>query len=220
MSLSGVTWVDIVIALVALYGSALSTATAIAAGYLAYCQWREKRTGIKVEVFMGVGYGVERVFVEASNRTKRGVLLASKGFIVPGHKQPIRPRWVDSPDFREPYELLLEHRCQWEMAASSLAKRLTSMGVAGEARLIGFYEDQVGRTYQSQPFKFDVDRYYRLPREEVVPVAPKAEPQQVRGMIQEVLRRDREGKDRLVRAMEEWLGHQSSLGRIQYQGTA
>jgi hypothetical protein len=220
VSLSGITWVDIVTALVALYGSALSTATAAVAGYLAYCQWSEKRIGIKVEVFMGVGHGIERVFVEASNRGQTGVVLASKGFVVPGLKQPIRPRWGDSSDFREPYELLLEHRCQWQMAASSLAKRLRSMGVAGQARVIGFYEDQVGRTYKSQPFRFDVDRYGRLPREEVIAVAPKAEPQQVREMIQEILRRDREGKDRLVRAMEEWLGHQSSLGGIQYEGTA
>jgi hypothetical protein len=91
------------------------------------------------------------------------------------------------------------------MAAGSLAQRLRAMGFAGQARVIGFYEDQVGRTYQSQPFKFDVDRYGRLPVEEVVAVVPKAEPQQVREMIQEILRRDREGKDRLVRAMEGWL---------------
>ena len=205
MSLLDITWADIVTALVALYGSALSTATAVVAGYLAYCQWRERRIAIKVEVFMGMGQGMERVFVEASNRSQRGLVIASKGFVVPGHKQPIRPRWGDSPDFREPYELLLEHRCQWQMAAGSLAQRLRAMGFAGQARVIGFYEDQVGRTYQSQPFKFDVDRYGRLPVEEVVAVVPKAEPQQVREMIQEILRRDREGKDRLVRAMEGWL---------------
>jgi hypothetical protein len=208
MSLSGITWTDIVTALVALYGSALSTATAGVAGYLAYCQWREKRIAIKVEVSMGVGNGIDRVFVEASNRGQRGVVLASKGFVVPGHRQPIRPRWGDSPDFREPYELLLEHRCQWQMAASSLAKRLRSLGVAGQARVIGFYEDQVGRTYKSRPFKFDVDRYGRLPMEEVIAVAPKVGPQQVRKLVQETLRRDREEKDRLTRAMGEWLGVQ------------
>jgi hypothetical protein len=190
MSLPDITGSDIVTALVALYGAALFTATAFVAGYLAYRRWGEKEPSIKVEVSMGVGQGIERVFVEASNPGRRGVVLASKGFVVPGHKQPIRPRWGDSPDFREPYELLLEHRCQWQMAASTLARRLRSMGIAGQVRVIGFYEDQVGRTYKSQPFKFDVDHYGRLPMEGVFAVAAKAGPQQTRRMIEERVRRD------------------------------
>jgi hypothetical protein len=198
VSRSGIIWFDIVTALVALCGSALWIATAVVAGYFACRQLRERNTGIKVEVFMGVGNGIERVFVEASNRGQRGVVLASKGFVVPGHKRPIRPRWADSPGFREPYELLLEHRCQWQMAASTLAQRLRSMGIAGQMRVIGFYEDQVGRTYKSQPFKFDVDQYGPVPMEEVIAVAANAGPQQVRRMIQDRLRRDREEKDRLI----------------------
>lgn len=160
MSLADITWTDMVTALVALYGAVVSTATAVVAGYLAYCRWREKKPSIKVEVSMGVDHGIERVFVWASNAGERGVVLSSKGFVVPGHKQPIRPRSGDyGANFREPYELLLEHRCQWHMPASTLAERLRSMGFAGQVKVIGFYEDQVGRTYKSQPFKFDVDHY-------------------------------------------------------------
>jgi hypothetical protein len=84
------------------------------------------------------------------------------------------------------------------MAASTLAQRLRSMGIAGQMRVIGFYEDQVGRTYKSQPFKFDVDQYGPVPMEEVIAVAANAGPQQVRRMIQDRLRRDREEKDRLI----------------------
>ncbi|NIN66193.1 MAG: hypothetical protein GTO63_16165 [Anaerolineae bacterium] len=145
-------------AIVALYGAVLSTCTAVVSGYLAYCRWREKRPDIRVSISMGVRYDTEYVFVDASNPGERAVVIRSKGFFLPKRKERFVPRDYGA-DFVEPCELLLEHSRQWRVAASSLADELRSMGLSGEVQLVGFYEDQVGRTYKSKPFKFDVDEY-------------------------------------------------------------
>jgi hypothetical protein len=147
---------EVITALVALYGAVLSTSTAIVAGYLAYCRWREKRPDITVSISTGARHGTEYVYIDAANSGERAVVIDSKGFLLPEEKTRFTPSDYGA-DFIEPYELPLEHGCKWHVALNSLADELKSMGLSGELQVIGFYEDQVGRTYKSKPFKFDVD---------------------------------------------------------------
>ena len=98
------------------------------------------------------------VFLVAANPGNKAVTLGWMGVLVP-NKGKVTFTDLDS-NVRFPHKLLPEESCQVWVEASELATHLKSDGFSGKVKLIGFYQDVVGRTYKSKPFEFDVDVSY------------------------------------------------------------
>jgi hypothetical protein len=147
---------DIITALLAMYGAILSTIVAIR-------DWRARRPKIAVKTSWGLldlGRGNTSdamLFVQATNPGQKPVTLSSVGFVLPSQERVFLKEPHGS--MRIPCELASESACQVWIGAGELAQLLRSHGFSGTLRLIGFYNDQVGRTHKSKPFKFDVDEW-------------------------------------------------------------
>ena len=144
---------------IAIYGALLATVVAV---YNGVSEWRARRPNVKVEVSMGfltLGASLSdaMVFIEASNPGQKAIILSSVGFLLPMIGKLFLPG--ARGDVRLPSELSPESGCRVWIEARECTRQLRHMGLSGEVKIIGFYNDQVGRTYQSKPFKFDVDEY-------------------------------------------------------------
>lgn len=153
--MNSVTWTDIITALVAVYGSILATYTAIA-------RWREKRARINVKTSLGfiaqrlTGSSEPMVFLSASNPGSKAITLSSWGLLLPNRKHLVFPYPLGS-DVRFPYELLPGTSCHVWVEAKEIARAMRAEGYSDKAKVVGFYRDQVDRTYKSKPFEFDVE---------------------------------------------------------------
>ena len=152
---------------VGLYGAMLATFVAI---YNAVTKWKERRPEVRVQSYNEVTYyswsasdddsvklAENELVLRAVNSGDRMVILSSMGFILP-NKEKMEPVGVRrTPDF--PHELSLESRCTARIDPREFAAQLKSKGFSGRLELVGFYEDEVGRTHKSKPFGFDIGRY-------------------------------------------------------------
>lgn len=145
---------EIITALVALYGAILSTVVAVR-------EWRAKTPRVRVKTSMGfldLGLGNvsdAMVFVEAANPGQRPITLSSVGFILPLERKVYLRQPQGS--MRIPCELAPESACQVWIDARELAQLLRSNGFSGKVKVLGFYGDQVGRTHKSKGFEVDAD---------------------------------------------------------------
>ena len=153
--MNSVTWTDIITALVAAYGSILATYTAIA-------RWREKRARINVKISLGfitqrsTGPSEPMVILSASNSGSKAITLSSWGLVLPNRTHLSFPYPLGS-DVRFPHELSPETSCRVWVAAKETARVMRAEGYSDKAKVVGFYRDQVDRTYKSKPFEFDVE---------------------------------------------------------------
>ena len=160
---TGLDWADYV----AVYGAILATAVAV---YSAVSKYSEKRPKVRVDGGSGVreyasgGISEDRVFVSATNVGERAVILSQMGVVLPNNNRYWFPdRDPETAyDVTFPHELRPEHACGAWTDALQLARALESMAFTGRVTLVGFYKDQVGRTYESEPFEFDVDEQLSL----------------------------------------------------------
>jgi hypothetical protein len=146
-------WTEILTTIVAVYGAVLATYTLIA-------QLRENRSKVNVKISTGFLAFAEdtsdaMVFLSASNPGQKEVTLSSWGFVLPNKKQLFVPYPQSNVTF--PYDLLPSKSCQIWIEAREIARALKSEGFSGKVKLVGFYRDQLDRTYRSKPYKFDVD---------------------------------------------------------------
>jgi len=144
---------------IAIYGALLATAVAV---YNGVSEWRARRPNVKVKVSLGLltfpaGPSDAMIIIEASNPGHKAVTLSSVGFLLPTIGKVFIPG--ARGDVTLPCELSPESGCRVWIEARECTTRLRQMGLSGEVRIIGFYYDQVGRTYKSKPFKFDVDEW-------------------------------------------------------------
>ena len=148
---------DIITALVALYAAILST-------IIALHDWRAKRPNIKVDLSMGnlqswAGDWNGRVlFLEASNPGEKAVILNSMGLILPGDSKVVCTNPQNRVKF--PHHLDPEQSCRGWSQAGEIASQLKARGFHSRVKIVGFYNDEVGRIHKSKPFEFDVDDDY------------------------------------------------------------
>ena len=143
----------IIIALVAIYGAALSTFTFIA-------NRKEKTQRIKVKLEMGfLAYGPElssRHFIlSALNTGSKTIRLNSIGIFLPNNLKYaiIRPQG----DVQFPYDLAEGNKCQvWEKRKNIL-QSLKENGFSGKVKLVGYYRSALDVVYKSKPFIFDMN---------------------------------------------------------------
>ena len=146
---------DVVTALVAVYGAILATYTAVA-------RWREKRVRIHVEVSLGftvdqlAGSSEPMVFLSASNPGSKAITLSPWGLALPNRKLLSFHNPLGS-DVQFPHELAPETSCRAWVEAKEIARAMKTEGYSDKTKVVGFYRDQVGRTYKSKPFEFDVE---------------------------------------------------------------
>ncbi len=146
---------DVVTALVAVYGAILATYTAVA-------RWREKRARINVKISLGVisqelaGSSETLVILSASNPGSKAITLSSWGLTLPNRNHLAFPNPLGS-DVQFPHELAPETSCRVWVEAKEIARAMKTEGYSDKAKVVGFYRDQVGRTYKSKPFEFGVE---------------------------------------------------------------
>ena len=154
MSLGNITWADVVVAMVALYGAVLSTIIAV-------LEWKWRRPDIRVEVTEGRvqlsldAWSDHGIVIEARNHGHKAVTLSMVGFILPGGERWLMTRPLVNVSL--PYELLPEKRCPVWIAARELASDLESMRFPDKVSLIGYCDDEVGRRHKSKPTIFDTE---------------------------------------------------------------
>jgi len=148
-------WKDLITAIVAIYGAALTT-------YTIYTKRRESKTQIEVESqisFLVFGRGVSDavVMLTAKNPGEKVVLLNTQGFILPDKKQVFFP--LPYSDVKFPYELQSGKDCKVWTDARQFAQTLKREGYYGTVKLAPYYRDQLGRTYKGKNWKFNIDSW-------------------------------------------------------------
>lgn len=157
MDLINISWTNIIIALVALYGAVLSTYTLI-------MNLQKEKFKINVTIAMGFltlhsgGTSNAMLFLSASNPQQRVTTLSGQGLILPGRKNLIFPSPQSNVSF--PHELAPGKSCQIWIEAREIAKSLKSYGFHGKIKLTGFYRDQLNKVYKSKAYKFNIDEYF------------------------------------------------------------
>jgi len=103
------------------------------------------------------GSSGQMVCVDASNPGQKAVTLIRAG-VMWGNTEWF---YMSSGDVRFPHELSPESACSVWMNTGQLAAVFAQeFDLAGTIRLMGFYDDAVGRTHRSKTtLGFDVDRY-------------------------------------------------------------
>ena len=154
-------WPDLITALVAVYGAALSTWTHIA-------RHREKQRRIVVTVSVGflvferVGPGPTALFITASNPGSRTVSLNSPGILLPNQRKLVFPFGFAS-DASFPCDLREGKSCQMWISTEELADDLKNQGFSGKIKLRGYYRDALGALHKSRPYEFEIDKWRSSP---------------------------------------------------------
>jgi len=149
-------WVEIIIALVAVYGAIISTYNLII---------HRERTKVRVKIKLSFGFlhysaGLDSkhsLILEAINIGARPVTISSQGFILPNKRQLICPNPYSNVQF--PLELSEGRNCMSWYELKIIADALAQEGFSGIFKLVGFYRDVAANTYMSKPLKFDIDKY-------------------------------------------------------------
>lgn len=149
-------WTEIITIIIAIYGAILSTFNRIT-------QWRNNMFRVNVKIKWGAmpqpsgDLGKAMIFLIATNPGQRVVTISSYGFIAPDNNNLFFPYRKTTLNF--PYELTPGKSCEEIFMAGEFAKDLKHMGYTGEIELIGFYGDELDRTYKSKPWKFNIDNW-------------------------------------------------------------
>jgi len=123
---------------------------------------QRKRARINVKISLGsffqrlAGSSEPMVILSASNPGSKAITLSSWGLALPNRKHLGFPNPLGS-DVQFPHELAPETSCSVWVEAKEIARAMKTEGYSDKAKVVGFYRDQVGRTYKSKPFEFDVE---------------------------------------------------------------
>lgn len=149
-------WKEIITILLAIYGAILSTFNRIA-------QWRNNIFRVNVKIKWGAkplpagGLSELMVILIATNPGRRAVTISSYGFFAPDNNTLCFPNRMTTLNF--PYELTPGKSCEEIFIARDLANELKNIGYEGEIELMGFYGDELDKTYKSKPWKFNIDEW-------------------------------------------------------------
>lgn len=103
----------------------------------------------------GVGGTSEAmIFLEAANAGRTMVTLNVPFFRLPDKQQIVFPNPQRNIVF--PYELLPGKNCQIWVEAREFARTLLASGYSGTVKLTGLYRNQVGTSYKSKSYKFNI----------------------------------------------------------------
>ena len=144
--------------IVAVYGAILST---ISIGIHIFTQLISNRPKVKVKIYIGFvadplsGKTPPVLFISALNPGQKVVTLSSAGLVLPDKNQLVLPNPYTNVTL--PHELLPGKSCHIWIETKEIAKVLKANGFSGKVRLVGFYRDQIDKTYKSKPYRFDVD---------------------------------------------------------------
>ena len=109
---------------------------------------------------MGLAPGVASdalIFLSATNPGHKAVVVTGQGFILPDGQFMVFPYPTTNVTF--PYKLEPEDKCAIWTDIKKMALQLRSLGFSGTVKVIGYYNDAVGRRYKSKPFKFDLNMW-------------------------------------------------------------
>jgi len=106
---------------------------------------------------MGIAPGVASdacIFLEANNPAHKAVVVTVQGFILPDGRDMFFPYPQSNVTF--PFKLEPESQCMVWMDMKKFGRQLRSEGYGGVVKIVGFYNDAVGRRHKSKPYKIDI----------------------------------------------------------------
>lgn len=147
-------WTAVVIAVVAVYGAFVSTYNLVVAG-------RQRTRQITVTLARGLlTLGADPTtmfFLTAANPGDRTVTLTGCHLLLPNRKKLVMPRAQGTVTF--PHELQEGKNCTFWFRVREVVGALAAEGFRGEVALIAVFTDALDRTYSSDPFKGDLDKW-------------------------------------------------------------
>ena len=152
-SFRGVDWKWAVMALVALYGAALST-------YNAYAAKRINKRQVRVKLSHGLvtsRLSDDMLILEASNPGHRPVTLTGVGLILPDKRQLIFP-FSEEGSAPLPHQLNEGSNVTHWMPAREVAGELIRKGFPRHVELVAFYRDASDKCHKSNALTFDTRR--------------------------------------------------------------
>lgn len=140
--------VDLLIALVAVYGAVLSTIN-----YLG------EREGLRVDVSLGFLAGPDyfsetQLFLKAANTGNKPVTISSMGYEVIGHNFSLFEACPES-NITFPYELQPGKSCDTWGPPERLIEPLSQKKITGAVKLQPYFYTQTGKSYKGAPFEVD-----------------------------------------------------------------
>ena len=146
-------WKDIITAVIAVYGAALTT-------YTIYTKRRENKARVEVEsqislLVFGRNVSDAVIMLTAKNPGEKAILLNTQGFLLPNDKQLFFP--LPHSDVTFPYELQPGKDCRVWSDAKKFAQTLKHEGYYGSINLVPYFKDQLGRVYKGKKWKFNLD---------------------------------------------------------------
>jgi hypothetical protein len=147
--------VDIITALVALYGAVLATITFVH-------QRRKDRTEVTTTLSIGLealpSYVSEpQLLLQAANTGFRPVTLGSGFLKLPDNRTLVFPN--ARSDVRFPHELQPGKSCLTMTDVREVANELRSEGFSGIIEIRAAYRDQTDKEYVSKPFKLNLNEW-------------------------------------------------------------
>ena len=144
---------DIILAVIALWGAGLAT-------YAAIRKIRKGKPTIRVKISTGFTkvqsgpISEVKYFIEGVNTGEKVVTLNSYGFIFPNDKRVFFE--LQFSDTRFPCELKPGKNCKVSLEAAKLADAAKSEGFEGSIKIRGYFRDVADKTYLSKPEKFTI----------------------------------------------------------------
>jgi hypothetical protein len=152
MRVSGIDWVTLVTAGVAVYGAILST-------YNAFSKWVENKRLVRIGIRYGIYPENPKVFISAVNAGKRPVVLSEKWIILPNKEKADYEKVQYTSDRHLPQTLTEGDSCEYWTPARSLGASLKSRGLSGTTKLVAVFQDSLGVCYRSKALSFSIDKY-------------------------------------------------------------
>ena len=154
-----ITWdqgIQILTALVALWGAGLSTYTFVT-------NRRDKRRVLKVRLRYALVPNIKsepesRITITVSNPGYHSLTVTSVSFRLPSRKQLVYP--YAQSDKSLPHELTPGTQLTVFISARQMVKDLKKGSFSGVVRLVGVCSDALGGEHKSSPYDFDMDANY------------------------------------------------------------
>jgi hypothetical protein len=142
-----------IILIIAVWGAVLSS-------YILLSDFQKNIKKIKVNIYHGFisGVSVESsavITMEAINLGYRNVKLASMGFILPDNQKVVLVQPKSNLQF--PYTLSEGEKCNVWKEVKEFSEELKTHGYSGEIKLVGYYENAVGKVFKSKKFDFTIE---------------------------------------------------------------
>ena len=139
--------------MIALWGAILST-------YILLSDFQKNIKKIQVNIYHGFisGVPVESSVVltlEAINLGYRNVILAAMGFILPDNQKIVLVQPKSNVQF--PYTLSESEKCSVWKETKEFSQELKAHGYSGEIKLVGYYENSIGKIFKSKKFDFTIE---------------------------------------------------------------